>query len=305
MPVTEHAVLARGVDREAPQPQPTSSTRSPVSQRRAWCRPARAWRAAPPRASSRRARRSRSCRSSTRRGTARRTRSRRRSGGGPSAGRAAIAVAAPLRAQLGSPAPAAAAASRRPHARRRAIRRLARASIGGGLQLASSASAASMSSTSSAPLTYARPRPSWPGARSDVAERLGRATRKVGPPRRWSAAARCRPTASTGTGGRAGASASSGAVVASVTSRALAAWRSGLMRTTSQARPVLSSTQITHAEGSNCQRRSPCPAEVGNAWWLLCQASPNVKGASHARLRDSSPVSNACRPKKWHSELML
>ncbi len=29
-----------------------------------------------------------------------------------------------------------------------------------------------------------------------------------------------------------------------------------------------------------------------------------LSGASHARLRDSSPVSNVRRPKKWHSELI-
>jgi hypothetical protein len=37
----------------------------------------------------------------------------------------------------------------------------------------------------------------------------------------------------------------------------------------------------------------------------LCHASPNAIGASQARLRDSSPVANGRRPKKWHSELML
>ena len=77
------------------------------------------------------------------------------------------------------------------------------------------------------------------------------------------------------------------------------------MRTTSHARPVFSSAQITQAEGSNCQRREPWRAEVGNAWWLLCHASPNVKNDSHARLRDSSPVVEAGAPKKWQSELML
>ena len=41
-----------------------------------------------------------------------------------------------------------------------------RASIGGGARCRAASSAASMSSTSSAPATYARPSPSWPGARS-------------------------------------------------------------------------------------------------------------------------------------------
>ena len=48
----------------------------------------------------------------------------------------------------------------------------------------------------------------------------------------------------------------------------------------------------------------PWRAEVGNAWWLLCHDSPNDSGASHSRLRDSSPVSKRLRPKKWHSELI-
>ena len=48
----------------------------------------------------------------------------------------------------------------------------------------------------------------------------------------------------------------------------------------------------------------PCSAEVGNAWWLLCQASPKEKNESQNRLRDSSFVSKRRRPKKWHSELI-
>ena len=61
---------------------------------------------------------------------------------------------------------------------------------------------------------------------------------------------------------------------------------------------------MTQAEGSISQRRRPCSADVGNAWWLLCQASPNVSGASHRRLRDSSFVAKRRRPKKWHRELI-
>ena len=56
---------------------------------------------------------------------------------------------------------------------------------------------------------------------------------------------------------------------------------------------------------SSCQALSPWRYDVGNAWWLLCQDSPNVNGESQSRLRDSSPVSKSWRPKKWHSELML
>src|SRR4029077_2005463 len=74
---------------------------------------------------------------------------------------------------------------------------------------------------------------------------------------------------------------------------ALAAWRSGAIRTTSQARPTFSSDQITAADGSICLFFMPCTAEVGKAWWLLCQASPKVGIASQARFRDSSVVSKS------------
>ena len=62
---------------------------------------------------------------------------------------------------------------------------------------------------------------------------------------------------------------------------------------------------MTPAEGSSCQRRRPWRYDVGNAWWLLCHASPQVGIASQARLRDSSWVSKRWRPKKRQSELML
>ena len=63
---------------------------------------------------------------------------------------------------------------------------------------------------------------------------------------------------------------------------------------------------MTSALGSSMRsyQRIPCAADVGNAWWLLCHASPKDSGASQARLRDSSPVSKRLRPKKWHSELI-
>ncbi len=72
---------------------------------------------------------------------------------------------------------------------------------------------------------------------------------------------------------------------------ALAAMRSGETRTTSQTAPVFSRPSMTSAETSTCQRPRPWTAEVGKAWWLLCQASPRVGIAISARLRDSSVVS--------------
>ena len=62
---------------------------------------------------------------------------------------------------------------------------------------------------------------------------------------------------------------------------------------------------MTSAEGSNCQRPSPWRAEVGKAWWLLCQDSPKDSGASQNTLRDSSEVGKRRRPKTWQIELML
>jgi hypothetical protein len=58
---------------------------------------------------------------------------------------------------------------------------------------------------------------------------------------------------------------------------------------------------MTIHDGSTCQNLSPWRAEVGKAWWLLCQDSPKVRRESQARLRDSSPVSKSRRPKKWQS----
>jgi hypothetical protein len=48
-------------------------------------------------------------------------------------------------------------------------------------------------------------------------------------------------------------------------------WRSGLTRTTSHASPQASKPRMTSADGSSCQRSRPWHAEVGKAWWLLCQ----------------------------------
>src|SRR5580700_2563889 len=55
----------------------------------------------------------------------------------------------------------------------------------------------------------------------------------------------------------------------------LAAWHSGLTRATSPASLTRTSARITSADGSSSERRGPCPAEVRNAWWSLCHASPS------------------------------
>ena len=81
--------------------------------------------------------------------------------------------------------------------------------------------------------------------------------------------------------------------------------RSGETRTTSQTRLTFSSESITSAEMSIWKRPRPWVAEVGKAWWLLCQASPRVGIAISARLREWSVVSKSRLPKTWQSELML
>ena len=46
---------------------------------------------------------------------------------------------------------------------------------------------------------------------------------------------------------------------------------------TFQANPTISNPRMTTQLRSNCHHFSPCRAEVGNAWWLLCQPSPWLK----------------------------
>ena len=56
--------------------------------------------------------------------------------------------------------------------------------------------------------------------------------------------------------------------------------------------------------GSSSARRSPWKADVGKAWWLLCQDSPNEIQDSHQTFRDSSCDANRRRPEKWQIELI-
>ena len=74
--------------------------------------------------------------------------------------------------------------------------------------------------------------------------------------------------------------------------------------TTLQTSPSFSSVQITQPPGSISSPRSPWKAEVGNAWWLLCQDSPNESHESHQTLRDSSREAKRRRPQKWQIELI-
>ena len=193
MPVTWTPCSRAACSANAPQPQPTSSTRSPGWIAELACRPARASCAGPPRASSPRARRSRTSTSSTRRGRARSTRWRRRSGGGPSGGRARCCGAC-LRAQLGGGRPRRRGQAGGADGRGAASRALARASSGGGRQCRAARAPRRGRRPRARRSTYARPRPSWPGARSAWATACGERTWNVGRRAPLSAAASCRPT---------------------------------------------------------------------------------------------------------------
>src|SRR3569833_1180340 len=67
--------------------------------------------------------------------------------------------------------------------------------------------------------------------------------------------------------------------------------------------PSSESNLICSQEGSNSYHVRPCRAEVGCAWWLLCQPSPKVISATHQLLRESSRVANRRDPHWWVAEL--
>src|SRR5687768_8631535 len=85
----------------------------------------------------------------------------------------------------------------------------------------------------------------------------------------------------------------------------LASIASGAGTRTRQARPKNSMTRITYQLRSNCHHFSPCRAEVGKAWWLLCQPSPIASTPKIVLLRDSSWVLKGRVPHRWQTELML
>src|SRR5580658_8233234 len=61
-------------------------------------------------------------------------------------------------------------------------------------------------------------------------------------------------------------------------------------------------TLICIQEKSTSYHSRPCRAEVGCAWWLLCQPSPKVISATHQLLRESSVVSNRRVPHRCVAE---
>src|ERR1017187_6937173 len=83
-------------------------------------------------------------------------------------------------------------------------------------------------------------------------------------------------------------------------------WSTRLLSTvatwTACATPKNLRTLIRIQDGSNSYQASPCRAEVGWAWWLLCQPSPNEMSATHQLLRESSRVANRRAPHMWVAE---
>src|SRR5437899_11016551 len=66
--------------------------------------------------------------------------------------------------------------------------------------------------------------------------------------------------------------------------------------------PKKRSTLISSHDGSNSYQASPWRAEVGWAWWLLCQPSPKEISATHQLLRESSRVAKRREPHIWVAE---
>ena len=69
--------------------------------------------------------------------------------------------------------------------------------------------------------------------------------------------------------------------------------------------PQPAQARITRPETSNSHQRRPWNAERGNAWWLLCQASPMEGVASQNTLPEWSSVAKRRLPKKWQIEFTL
>src|SRR5581483_1935560 len=84
-----------------------------------------------------------------------------------------------------------------------------------------------------------------------------------------------------------------------------AATRPAVGTLTSQTRPSRRSAPMSRPLGSSCHHARPCLAELGKAWWLLCQDSPNVSKESQALLVLRSPVRKGRPPNVWQMELTL
>src|SRR5262249_36779594 len=74
-------------------------------------------------------------------------------------------------------------------------------------------------------------------------------------------------------------------------------------RLTFFAQPSRSKRRISHPQGSTSHQYRPFTAELGNAWWLLCQPSPPRTMPSTQLLRLPSAVSNLRVPNTCANEL--
>src|SRR5579863_4062886 len=74
------------------------------------------------------------------------------------------------------------------------------------------------------------------------------------------------------------------------------------MRLMSQARPSFCSAQMPYQLVSTSYQVKPWEAEVGWAWWLLCQPSPKVSSATHQLLVERSRVAKRRDPQECVAE---
>src|SRR5215210_3431908 len=76
-----------------------------------------------------------------------------------------------------------------------------------------------------------------------------------------------------------------------------------LMSLIERASPSSCSVRMPHQLKSISYQARPCLAEVGCAWWLLCQPSPKVRSATHQLLVESSLVAKRRLPHMCVAEL--
>src|SRR6266540_6331774 len=97
---------------------------------------------------------------------------------------------------------------------------------------------------------------------------------------------------------------SSGPHQAAWLATSLPSMRSRTGHRTSLTHPNFSKIQISRAEVSSCPLSTPWRAQVGSAWWRLCQDSPIDGIASHQTFADLSRDTNGRSPIVWQIELI-
>ena len=285
-----------------PQPQPTSSTRSPSLQAELAADQLELGLLRLLERLARRPRSTRSCRSSRGPGTARRSRCRRRSGGGRPGGRARSCA---VRRGAAARPPARGGGSTSPQARTSACGEpepAGASASGGGSNVSTIRSARVEVVDLDHPGHIGAAEPELAGR----PQRRGRAPAacgsvNVGRRARWPrTSVPSQKRTPNGRRGRLVVSARrSGAVSRSATAEAQPAAGGALRVDALGVDPHDVPGQAGHLQQPDDRAPTDRSASasgrggrsVGNAWWLLCQASPHVGIASQARLRDSSRVS--------------